>query len=385
MKIFIDTIGIIFLLNTAAFAQNTTTKNKIIKIENDHVYFESYIYNETIDFDISDLELDSDWEKNDKIFNTVYTNYTSDDFRELLLENGLAIIKDVTKAKERDLEAQNRAKSENLGFWKTTTNSKNGWTILGLKLWNIILILGSLGILSTISQYLYKKFFIEKKVSLLFIGLPACGKTTFIKRLKNPKISEKELLNTTPSTAYESHSSSNVIRRAKYEIYPRIGDTPGTRPDIILDKVYASKLNKVFTFRNACLLVLLSPFINNGVENNKVKKYDINKDIDFEFISEQLGYIKGLVKGILRSVKTRKPKVLILFINKFDLISDYPPGDSVSLSLTKVIENVFSKHIQEIKIICDNLRIPCEIVIGSPVKKWNVEETLDIIVEKLYS
>ena len=72
--------------------------------------------------------------------------------------------------------------------------------------------------------------------------------------------------------------------------------------------------------------------------------------VDQEFIDVQFGVLKGQLESVLKSKTLRKPNLVVLFVNKFDLFSSLPPDDPDSSDDSAKIVALFKRHIENIEL-----------------------------------
>jgi signal recognition particle receptor subunit beta len=82
--------------------------------------------------------------------------------------------------------------------------------------------------------------------------------------------------------------------------------------------------------------------------------------------------------------RTRKPKMIILFLNKFDLFSSQPPTDAATSSIQEQFKNDFASHIRSAELAAGKLGIKCPVIIGSALKNWNCKDLITTIGDTLY-
>ena len=101
----------------------------------------------------------------------------------------------------------------------------------------------------------------------------------------------------------------------------------------------------------------------------------------------QFGVIKPLVGGLnaqIHGLVWKKPRIILLYISKFDLFSPYHPNDSNSEKITEQVELLFSDHIAFIESEAKKMGVPFKLVVGSSTKKWHTKELIEHIVHELY-
>jgi hypothetical protein len=97
-----------------------------------------------------------------------------------------------------------------------------------------------------------------------------------------------------------------------------------------------------------------------------------------------LGIVKTYMGAVVAKTLKIKPKVIVLFISKFDLFSICHPEDSSSTEIKQKVLSHFKDHIEIIVKECKKTGIPCEIIVGSSTEKWNTSKVLEKITDTLY-
>ncbi len=381
----------------------------IEQIGTDHLIYDQYSLTQTQREDLSDLIL------SDKIIGkTVLPSSLNlfwsqkPDFKLMLLSVGLARLKNFDAASEEYRVAQETAKKEGKGDWEkpsepaqspstattpsrrstpTPDESPEGPSVIsqigtnlynwGKALWDWIV--SPLGIMSAISAaalaYLYRRFYIQRRLRLLIIGEPSAGKTALYLRLLNPGIEEETILKLGPTPALQKMVGRNFIPHGKYEIHPRLTDVPGGTPAYVWDELTG------FWFRwfwnPHALVVTLATTIeksSNGDSKSKSQSY----------LDTQLGYVRAFIEGAMGARRTRKPKAIILYLNKFDLFSSLPPTDTTAGPRREQFKHIFADHISSAELAAKKAGIKFHVVIGSALKNWNCEELIKTVGRTLY-
>lgn len=396
---FIFVLSLLIFFGTGVSESTGQDRYSVKVVEEDKLVYRTYEFAGTGEVDISDFIISADVIGKNP-FNVVYSYLP--DFKLLLLKNGYAKLKNPTSAPKYYRNAENTAKEKKIGpiwrtkpepkdakpeipasFWKKTVTSFWGKiSFIGKFIWGnikeIILLLGSLGVISAIARHLYKKFYIQRRCKLLIIGEPYSGKTALLMSLVNPKVEKEEILKLDAhSPAVTEKERQDFIPRGKFEIYPSVSDVPG--------HFYATVWDKFFKGYGHAMIILISAFKGDGRNSNgSIRRLDPYKDIDQKYIDIQLGCVQVYIQGGLGSEFTKKPKLLIMYISKFDLFSEYPPDDSSSQKTKEVLEKVFGEHIEVAAKAAKDVGIPFKVIFGSAVEKWNTGEILDIVVNQLY-
>ncbi len=311
-------------------------------------YYRNEIYNETVNYDNLALVIGEnivvDISKEDVNNNAV--------IRCRLLEEGKASIVNEKEASEEELNAQTTAKLERKGIWgknddgsKVDANPQINEAIVNYHLiTNIITFLKNNIIFKWIIRLLYAIFgfsivftiikiiVTKQRVSVVFMGGTSSGKTTIIKKLRNPNLTKKELLDDAVPTV-----TSNIIKEEPFllngkKVTPayidNAGNSIGEMIDELLDygEIWFSQKVVVYVFA--------------GTEMN------VGEFIDCKTFYSELGKAFATMK-ILNSKSVNRKMKKILFINKVDLLED---AKNVEEKL-KEKYSVFEELCQEVDIV----------------------------------
>jgi hypothetical protein len=327
------------------------------------------------------------------------------DFKIVLLQAGLAQLKNPETAEEKYRNAQAQAQKENKGIWyksptptpevktpEPTLSPQISSTVESSKesessiLWNNVVYILSViwefiwrwinyGIVGAVISFLlylgYLRFYVERRVRLLVIGKPSAGKTALLIRILNPKMDRQSIINLSPTKAAEKIIVKKPIRHGKFEIYPRMTDVPGSNVSTVWDELLRSR----FTRSHILLVTLATTETNQRINDNAY---------DEKYLNIQLGYIQALIEGAMGARKTRKPKVVIFFLNKFDLFSSYPPNDSGGFQAKTDFENIFKEHIASGMSALSKAGIKFHVIIGSALENWNCDLIIEMAGNDLY-
>ena len=390
VRMFFATLSVFFASNTAGLAAVDYMANKI---ENGYLTVDKHnIAQEKIS--LSGLTL---WEGLDNSYRIrdLIPEYLDENtnFRVYLLRKGYAKITS-EKASQEEREAQREAKLDKEGMWDILENFKN-YTAINYKnnLTLVVTIFYSM-IFSIITSFGFivwtKKKRNEKKIKISVIGEPGSGKTALVKNIIDPGISPDNLLHIEPSRAMEIKPGNNslYIPMPPYEFMLEIYDNPGKNNSYIWEFFFTrndSLVDKIFNSNHYVLIIVLSAFSDNGLPkgSERPKVMGIDK-IKKDYIDRQLGYL-DVVSGAIKTGVTKKPKAIIVFITKFDLFSDHPPHDSASTEIKNEVNKIFADHIDILSTAAEQNSIPYETIIGSPVRKWNVDSIVHNVATKLHS
>lgn len=168
-----------------------------------------------------------------------------------------------------------------------------------------------------------------------------------------------------------------IIPKGKFEILPELADIPGAAFGTVWDSLLGSY--------NHALVTVVAPQKFNGVQDGQVKIIDIATNFDQRYVDIQLGYMQAYVEGGLGASATKKPRVLIMFVSKFDLYSKLPPYDSAAEKIKEKVLDIFADHINSARSAAKKAGVPFELIVGSSVEKWNTGQVLEAVTTVLYA
>ena len=368
---------VVCYISTYTYSQSSL--NEIIKIEGGTLTIQSYTETEIQKVDVSDFMISKDLIANPSKLGLYYSPI---DFRIILLKTGMAKIVDSSKIKPSEFDAQNQARDNMIGVWKQNPERKNEATGISEFLWNVFSLLNNWTVIAFVLGFfgfvffrdffkaLYRTIFIERKIRLLLAGDTAAGKTALKATLLNPIISKEEITRLRTSSKEERGKVEKTIIAGRYEIFPELIDTPGSQPETVFNTLFG---------KQKCILVfVVAPVKHYGQEQDLIKW-------DTRFLDMQLGMIKIYMGAVASNMLKNKPLSIILFINKFDLLSARHPEDSNSAAIKNDLLNYFKGHIEIVTVNSNKRSIPCEIIIGSTIEKWNTNNLLQKISNSVYN
>lgn len=345
----------------------------VVEIREDKLIYETYMSKGHNEYDLSGLAVSKEIIGKGDPFKQMFWGVP--DFKTILLKNGYASLKQTETAEPSHIAAQKKAKSEKKGQWsgsaETLTKALQVIKSLSIKIWHLLLrwlpVLISIGVVGYVASYLYKKFYIQRRLKLLIIGEPSAGKTALYLRLLDPEIERKKILELAPTKAMQRIERKTFIPKGKFELYPSVSDVPGSAFSTVWDE-----FGKV---RSHAIIVVLAPTDKN-TRNPMV--------IDEKYIYTQLGYVQAYIEGGIGSHITKRPRMIIIFVNKFDLFCDVSPGDSAAESAQKSLEKIFKDHIESARMAGKKVGIPVHVVFGSALESWSCNRVLDLVGNHLY-
>lgn len=308
--------------------------------------------------------------------------YSDEKIKELLLSMGVATIIDESKARSEEIEAQNKAQKEKLGYWsidkKNDIIEKEGqenddfnihelinWLKKYYKSIMYIAVKTILGVLGTgVIIGALIKFCRRNNVDIIFWGEIASGKTTVLNRLAHPEITKTQLLKIT-STKAPSIVKSARIALGKRDIYPYLRDNSGQAYAEMFDSV-----NKKM-FSNPYKMLIVTVALNPCKSTEK--------EIDKKYLASEISKAIQIISIVNESKKLKSINKSIIFINKCDLIYG-SEQEMIEDKYEKV--NIILKEAYDYQMILDlkdRNREKIYIVYGSALEGWGMYDIKNII------
>ena len=216
----------------------------IEELQSDHLVYGAYGRTQTVSIDISDLIVPKE---NIGPSDPLNTNYaTPQDFKYLLLQRGMAELRDPEKASKLYRDAQEQAKLERKGLWLARLGPPTpenpllavlvqSYRLASGNLWTTITLLSTLGFTSYIASWILERRK-QRNPRLLFLGEGAAGKSAVCFRLLRPDATPDDILNLTHTQTKQTVKSLRYIQFGPLQIYPTYVDVPGTEYGVILDE-----------------------------------------------------------------------------------------------------------------------------------------------------
>lgn len=323
------------------------------------------------------------------------------DIKKMLLQNGLARLKDDGTAAPEYIEAQNEAKSQALGMWKassagTQPEAKPSLparilkTLKGLNWRDIGLVAGSL-LIGVTGWYggsafigLIRDWRRRYQIACILLGRPSTGKSWLWHRMLYSNLSQEEFHKIDRTEATIRTRSTRSKPMGRYEVTPVYVDTPGAQPgqqltSMMEDSVKSRRLRRFLRpSRSAWIIVLAST-----PDKSVTRTTEQTRKTDSAYIEQQLGHL-DLPLGFLDSDRMPKPQMVIICLAKFDLFADHAPDDPSSSEVKKQLDGLFKRHISRIQNVCRRRSIPSAKVFCSAVKGWGVPDILASIEAALF-
>ena len=332
-----------------------------------NVYYKQSIYNEEIDLSNLILYVENGAEY---CIENPENIYDDDEIRKILLENGLAELKNVNIAVNEEIEAQNRAIKKQNGVWNEEKSNKIKLhsifntifrfldSYLGKVLKWFVVSIGAGSVLLLI----VKKILAYRKIDTIFMGGISSGKTTIIRRFEDPNITEGRLRAEATSTKSRKVSKGSRIPSGNKDIYPQLYDNPGNELGKMMDEL------KRFVFNKSEKRVVV--YVISFTKDNK------QFNDDQEYINKEIIRAATLIQILKTSKAIKRANKIIVFFNKCDLIykneEDYIKDEDNDYIR---IRDMY-KDIDELKIISSYA--DC-VLYGSAIKGWGISKLVDNI------
>ena len=335
------------------------------------VCYKQFVYNEEIN--LSNLALYVG-EKEEYVIKEKKKIYDDKAIRIFLLENGLAKLSDLGIAEDDEIEAQDKAKKNNNGLWRegTDANKRSLHSIFNtiyvaldhyiiIALVRIIMFIGIGGLFFRLYKWICKLIRSINRVDVVLMGGIASGKTTIIRRLKNPNMSAEKLQAMVTSTKSREVSRVEMVRSGGKSIHLHCIDNPGNDISAMLDETRKFKLTG--SSKNVVVFI-----ISFGADNK----------IDNEYINQQMMRASIMMQIIKKSKALSKNTPVVVFFNKCDLIHDDRAQGYFRDGTYDKVKSVFSDWSEDLKVIYDNA--DC-VLYGSALQNLRIGDLCQQILE----
>lgn len=302
-------------------------------------------------------------------------NYSTEKIREYLLVNGHAKIVDEKKARIEELEFQNQAVEKEIGIWRTGDSDYSipSFFILYAKIIDFLFSkVGEISLyffasvvgIGTIADIM-KKIISKRKIDVTFMGGKSSGKTTLVKRLCSPNISEGELLTDATPTKGEEKKRGNRIPYKNKDIYTDLYDSPGDSYGGMLDAINEFGIRKS---ENKVVVYVISFTQLNSKEQNK------DAFFEWDLVNSQISKAAALITTIKTSKSIKHVNKVIVFFNKCDLLYS---NEASFVNNYSNIKDTY-KHAKDFKELEKNADV---LIFGSALKSWKFKELMNEIVK----
>lgn len=361
--------------------------SQLIDVEGDEMIFQVYESDTTIRVSSDNLRLSKDPDV--AVSTIIYSSRDPLDVRHRILSSGRAQLIDEANATESERAAQALAQEGAVGMWSESdpdpeqetreggSDQEEAHTLVAAwnwlydtarRLWGLAFAGGFIAL--AVSRVIARRH--NRTFKALIVGSTSAGKTALHEAWRNPDIPAEKLLRTKPTAQRDKSKHPSPVVYGRYSIYPEVTDSPGSMPGIVLEDTSSLK-------RRRLMIVVLAP-----TRANEIAQSENGAIFESEYIAEQRGYVTGLIRGVLTARTTRKPELVVVFLSKFDLYSKYPPDDSRGQAKKKTFEDAFAPHISSLKQDCSKKKIRFGVVVGSAVRRWNIDDLESLVKQTLY-
>lgn len=282
----------------------------------------------------------------------------NDNFRTRLLEFGCAKITSSNPSQE-EVEAQKRARQAHLGVW-----TQGPWArFLGSLSRNWLTVLS---VLLALLGLPWVKRFIDRqrdvKVRVVLVGIPGAGKTDLWKAWRDGMAPRSDAK---PSIGVRS-DQLEPVPFGKLTFSQTTVDTAGSEPWHLIDEMR----NNPGRRRKRVMVIVLAPTAQEAVNGQN--------PIDSGYIDQQKGFM-NLPRAILggKQMSWYPPDLVVLFVTKFDLLSDHAPRNPKSNEARQSLERQFDDHTRLVSSQCSKHKVPFLRVVGSAKEGWGIDELRD--------
>lgn len=323
---------------------------------------------------------------------------SQDELALFLIENGLAEVVD-PEATPGLARAEAIAKANRMGLWASripparsptpVTSAGKGeqakpssqsvidkfvaWVRAS---WRLLAPAGLVSLIAAVvGRWAFRKFYVQRRVKLSVIGLPAAGKSAVLRRFRDPTVTEADILDSRPTMATETSTTPSPIVIGKYEVHADLEDNPGENWGAFFRAVTTRGL-----FGTSVALLVLAPTDDRDATRENWRNQS--------FIDEQIGMAKALVGGCLQTTGRHRPTLIIIYLNKFDLISDQGPGDSTARDAKNEFLAAFESflNLQVITAQQASKKPPLvKVIVGSALKNWGGAQITSALQDALYA
>lgn len=376
-----------------------------------------YRYAETKEISLENIQIWDKAPKRDLPTNFVY--YEELDLVQVLLSNGLASIRDESRAPANWLAAQRGARAQRIGMWApppppmkapavatdttstvtetTSTNdledapkepSSNTNTLLdsARKLFTIALAaLGGLFSFIGLKDLIIvlRSWFTRHRVYLIMIGEPSVGKSWTWARLNDPNIPVTRLREIKRTIGIQRAQLPQRMPFGRYELMPIFldvgGDEPGPQLDLLTDHKRLRFLQRLVVPQKRLWII----HVSTTPRANIVFSSAVADKIDNAHIEQELGALRT-VEGVLASKNAPKPEAVLLAIAKVDVFVEHDPNTADPTPAITDVLRLFERHADRIEKECKQRDIPFRVVLTSSLKNWGTQYLLQVLNQLYY-
>lgn len=326
------------------------------------VYYKQMIYDEEIDLSNLTLYLG----EGEEYCIEEKSIYNDNEIRIMLLENGLAELIDCDVASVNEINAQSNAIDKQRGGWDVNYSKKiTMHTIFNnifhffdshvgeILVWFLLIMPIGYGLLCVI-----KKIIAYRKIDTIFMGEISSGKTTIIRRLQNPNVTEARLVRDITTTKAREILKGARIPCGNKDIYPQLYDNSGNEVGEMLDGL------KRFRFSSGEKRVVIYVL--------SITKDDKWREDDYDYINREIIRAAMLIRILKTSKSIKMANKIIVFFNKCDLIYESEEEFLKDKELAK-IKSIY-KNSDDLNAIYNYAD---DILYGSAIKGWGISELME--------
>ena len=228
-------------------------------------------------------------------------------------------------------------KKNEVGIWKIAEKNKSFITLHSIynKLKSFIISnLGRIikwiiftGIGFSTLFLLLKKWISRRRIDTILMGGISSGKTTVLKRIEKPSITEGKLLTEVTTTKSGQIIKCDRIAYKNKDIYPYLFDNQGDNYGEMIDAINKFGLKK----SDKKVMVYVISFTQKNSSS----------DFDYKLANSQISKAAVLIKSFKTSRSLKKVKKIIVFFNKCDLLYD---NETEFIKNKKNIEALYKKQ-----------------------------------------
>lgn len=263
--------------------------------------------------------------------------------------------------------AQTAAQSARLGIWDTSSGGNGESAPESVGHWvsghiNLVLAILGLPLLAWLARRVRQSWH-ERRVHIVLAGPPSVGKTDLWTAWQH---GDAAATPSTPSTRSASSGDKlKPIPHGRYTLVPAIVDTPGSQSGQIMEQ-----LRKAPWRAKRILVMVLAPSESDVASGSP---------IDSSFVSLQKGYVyhpRALLEQDRHShghlPGSERIDAVVVFVTKFDLLSDVPATDSAAKAALATVTSMFFEHTAMLAEPCAQQDVPFQLIVGSARCGWGI-------------
>lgn len=149
-----------------------------------------------------------------------------------------------------------------------------------------------------------------------------------------------------------------------YTLHPRLVDIGGLRSYDVVRQMRAAPATA-----KRVLVIVAAP---RGLEVQGESPV-----VDQRHMDLQRGYLTFPISLLGNGDERLQPDLVVLFVSKFDLLAPNSPDDSASDSQRAHVRSLFEEEENQLRVRCEETRVPFKFIIGSSRRYWGVTELRD--------